>query len=63
MIRRVLRMATLLLMATQVGNAAPFCMDVAGIPLQCIYADPGQCQTESFKQGGYCSAKQNGTPI
>jgi hypothetical protein len=48
--------ASLLVAAALPAQAAPFCMDVTGIPLQCIYADPGDCQRDSARQGGYCTA-------
>jgi hypothetical protein len=34
---------------------APFCIDVEGIPLRCLYVDPGQCQQEATRQGGRCT--------
>lgn len=37
------------------ARAAPFCVQVTGIPLQCLYADPGDCQREAIRQGGRCA--------
>lgn len=36
--------------------AAPFCVDMTGIPLQCLYADPALCQRDADRQGGRCAA-------
>ena len=36
--------------------AAPFCVDLEGFPLQCLYVDPSQCQDEATRLGGRCSA-------
>lgn len=36
--------------------AAPFCVEVEGLPLQCLYVDPGQCQQEATRLGGRCAA-------
>lgn len=37
-------------------TAAPFCTLQTGIPLQCLYNDPGECQLEAENQGGRCVA-------
>jgi hypothetical protein len=29
------------------ANASPFCVQVTGVPLQCLYADPASCQKEA----------------
>jgi hypothetical protein len=42
-----------LMTVTQV-LAAPFCVDVTGLPRQCLYVDPTLCQTAAFHQGGQC---------
>jgi len=39
--------------------AAPFCVDVTGLPQQCLYVDPNQCRTEAARQGGQCIANVN----
>lgn len=36
--------------------AAPFCVQVTGVPLQCLYVDPGLCQQEANRNGGRCAA-------
>jgi hypothetical protein len=36
--------------------AAPFCVTVSGLPDQCLYVDPVQCQREAERQGGRCGA-------
>ena len=36
--------------------AAPFCVQVEGLPLQCLFVDPGQCRQEADRQGGICAA-------
>jgi hypothetical protein len=42
--------------AAMPARAAPFCVQLSGIPLQCIYADPAICQQEANRQGGRCAA-------
>jgi len=37
-------------------QASPFCVEVTGIPLQCLYADPAMCQHEADRLGGICAA-------
>jgi hypothetical protein len=37
-------------------NAAPYCVQVTGIPLQCLYVDPASCQKEANRQGGLCAS-------
>ena len=44
------------LLAAGPAAAAPYCVQLTGFPLQCMYVDPGQCQHEAEKQGGVCSA-------
>ena len=39
--------------------AAPFCVDVTGLPQQCYYVDPNSCRTEATRQGGQCTANAN----
>ena len=39
--------------------AAPFCVDVTGLPQQCYYVDPTQCQAEAHRQNGQCIANAN----
>ena len=36
--------------------AAPFCVDVTGLPQQCYYVDPALCQAEAARQRGQCIA-------
>jgi len=48
-----------ILLAASLGTqaqAAPFCLEVTGLPLQCLYFDPGACQREAVRQGGRCAA-------
>jgi hypothetical protein len=42
--------------APALALASPFCVQVTGIPLQCMYVDPIQCQQEADRQGGICSS-------
>ena len=35
--------------------AAPFCLQNLALPLQCMFYDAHQCETEAIKQGGWCS--------
>jgi hypothetical protein len=44
-----------LLFAAQ-SVAAPFCVQVTGIPDQCLYVDPAACQAEAQRQKGQCVA-------
>ena len=37
-------------------QASPFCVQLTGFPLQCLYADPGMCQHEADRLGGLCTA-------
>jgi len=47
--------AAILATASSAG-ASPFCVQVTGIPLQCLYVDPGACQREAVRQGGLCAS-------
>jgi hypothetical protein len=38
------------------ATASPYCVEVTGIPLQCLYVDPALCQHEAARQGGICSS-------
>ena len=53
--RIVLGGATALLVASN-AFASPFCVQLTGMPLQCLYADPGSCQKEADRVGGRCAA-------
>ncbi|KPF84701.1 hypothetical protein IP70_14175 [alpha proteobacterium AAP38] len=44
----------LLLGATPMAAAAPFCVKVTGVPAQCLYVDPAACQREADRAGGRC---------
>lgn len=35
--------------------SAPFCIEVQGLPLECLYYDIGSCKQEAEKRDGYCS--------
>jgi|SRR5437763_13320076 hypothetical protein len=48
--------AVALLAAGSGAEASPFCVEVTGIPLQCMYADPASCQKEANRQGGICAS-------
>jgi hypothetical protein len=37
------------------AQAAPLCVQVAGIPARCIYVDANECQREAFRVGGQCA--------
>lgn len=39
--------------------AAPFCVDVTGLPQQCYFVDPNSCRLEAARQGGQCTANAN----
>ena len=36
-------------------HAAPLCVEVLGVPRQCLYVDPAQCEREAARQGGNCT--------
>ena len=36
--------------------ASPYCVDLEGFPLQCLYVDAGQCGDEAARLGGRCTA-------
>lgn len=36
--------------------ASPYCVDLEGFPLQCLYVDAGQCGSEAARLGGRCTA-------
>lgn len=36
--------------------ASPFCVELTGFPLQCLYIDPAMCQHEADRLGGICTA-------
>lgn len=46
----------ILALSAQSALAAPFCVENTGIPAQCLYVDPGQCQTEANRTNGRCTA-------
>jgi hypothetical protein len=39
--------------------AAPYCVDVTGIPQQCLYVDPAACQADALRQKGQCVGNAN----
>ncbi len=39
--------------------AAPFCVDVSGLPQQCLFVDPNSCRAEALRQHGQCVANAN----
>jgi len=43
-------------LAASPAIAAPFCVELTGFPLQCMYVDPGQCQHEADRLGGICAS-------
>jgi len=53
---RIAALASLGLLLTAPVLAAPYCVDVTGIPQQCLYVDPAQCQAEALRQKGECVA-------
>ncbi len=55
---RVSRFWFLLIAATVAPGmalSAQFCVEVTGIPLQCLYADVNICQHEAVRLGGACA--------
>jgi hypothetical protein len=53
--RFVLACAAIVMTASGAA-ASPFCVQVTGIPLQCMYVDPASCQREAFRLGGICAS-------
>jgi hypothetical protein len=51
----ILGCAAIAVTASSAG-ASPFCVQVTGIPLQCLYVDPASCQHEAIRQGGICAS-------
>lgn len=43
-----------ILLAARAGDAAPLCLEVQGIPPQCVFADAPQCERDARRQGGRC---------
>lgn len=37
-------------------EASPYCVELTGLPLQCLYVDPAMCQHEADRLGGLCAA-------
>jgi hypothetical protein len=57
--RRMLHAAALgavTFMAAPAAFAAPFCIEMTGVQLQCQYVDPLDCQKDAQRQGGRCAA-------
>jgi hypothetical protein len=52
----LLRIFALALFAAGPAGASSFCVEVTGIPPQCLYADPAICQSEANHAGGRCVA-------
>ena len=42
--------------AVQTAQAAPFCVDVIGIPPSCLYYDSADCDKRASQLGGRCIA-------
>ena len=53
-IRYLLGCAATVLIASP-ALAAPYCVQLTGLPLQCLYVDPQSCQAEANRQGGRCA--------
>jgi hypothetical protein len=53
--RFILGCAAIVVSASSAG-ASPYCVQVTGIPLQCLYVDPASCQKEANRQGGICAS-------
>jgi hypothetical protein len=56
MMKRYLLAVALMLGGTSAALAAPFCVNVTGIPQQCLYVDAANCQREASRLGGRCTA-------
>ena len=57
--RSILPAALLSALIGAEAAAAPFCVDVTGIPRQCLYVDPTACRQEAVRQHGQCVANAN----
>lgn len=53
----------ILAISLQPALAAPFCVENTGIPAQCLYVDPGQCQSEANRTNGRCVANGASFPL
>ena len=42
--------------AARPAQAAPFCVDVIGVPPSCIFYDASECDTRASQLGGRCMA-------
>jgi len=54
--KHVRKTCAILLLSVQPALAAPFCVENTGLPPQCLYVDPGQCQAEADRINGRCTA-------
>jgi hypothetical protein len=52
---RGVAVALLTLVAPPVTQAAPFCVQTAAIPPQCIFVDAGSCSERATHMGGTCT--------
>lgn len=52
---RLLFIAILAVFFSSSANAAPFCMEINGLPDECIYYDPDLCLARARTQNGICS--------
>jgi hypothetical protein len=50
------RTVAMLMLGAQAALAAPFCVENTGLPQQCLYVDPGECQKEADRIDGRCVA-------
>jgi hypothetical protein len=45
------------------AQAAPYCLQVVGIPSQCLYADVVQCRRDAERQHGTCGLNAREVPL
>jgi hypothetical protein len=54
--KRILMGCAAIVVSASAAGASPYCVQVTGIPLQCLYVDPASCQKEAIRQGGICAS-------
>jgi hypothetical protein len=54
--KRIMMGCAAIVVSASGAGASPYCVQVTGIPLQCLYVDPALCQKEANRQGGICAS-------
>jgi hypothetical protein len=56
MLKRIILGCAAVIVTASGAGASPYCVQVTGIPLQCLYVDPASCQKEANRQNGICAS-------